>query len=140
MDLLFGFCSRFVPNGEQIHSKGFPLVSTRGGCDLFVQWRASVVHCLWDSFQPASLSADFYNRKVLTGKDVILFGQAFLLLALPMTWLMTQQFQAEREDIMNIAAGGTGYQLETSGGKVRASGTFTFVSGPFSTFASPWLF
>ncbi len=72
----------------------------------------------------------FIMAKVLTGRDVILFGQAFLLLALPMTWLMTQQFQAEREDIMNIAAGGTGYQLETSGGKVRASGTFTFVSGP----------
>ena len=67
----------------------------------------------------------FIIAKVLTGRDVILFGQAFLLLALPMTWLMTQQFQAEREDIMNIAAGGTGYQLETSGGKVRASGTFT---------------
>ena len=72
----------------------------------------------------------FIIAKVLTGRDVILFGQAFMLLALPMTWLMTQQFQADREDIMNIAAGGTGYQLETSGGKVRASGTFTFVSGP----------
>jgi hypothetical protein len=72
----------------------------------------------------------FIIGRVLTGRDVILFGQAFLLLALPMTWLMTQQFQADREDIMNVAAGGTGYQLETSGGKVRASGTFTFVSGP----------
>lgn len=72
----------------------------------------------------------FIIAKVLTGRDVILFGQAFLLLALPMTWLMTQQFQSGREDIMNVAAGGTGYQLETSGGKVRASGTFTFVSGP----------
>ena len=47
----------------------------------------------------------FIIAKVLTGRDVILFGQAFMLLALPMTWLMTQQFQAEREDIMNIAAG-----------------------------------
>jgi hypothetical protein len=72
----------------------------------------------------------FIIAKVLTGRDVILYGQAFLLLALPMTWLMTQQFQAEREDIMNVAAGGIGHQLETSGGKVRASGTFTFVSGP----------
>jgi hypothetical protein len=72
----------------------------------------------------------FIISKVLTGRDVIIFGKAFLLLALPMTWLMTQQFQAGREDIMNIAAGGTGYQLETSGGKARASGTFTFISGP----------
>ena len=67
--------------------------------------------------------------KVLDKKDIILFGKSFLLLALPMTWVVAQQFQGDRDDIMNVAAGGTGYQLETSGGKVRASGTFTFVSG-----------
>ena len=59
----------------------------------------------------------------------MLFGRAFLLLAAPMTWVVAQQFQADAEDIINTAAGGTGSQLETSGGKVRASGTFTFVSG-----------
>ena len=67
--------------------------------------------------------------RVLTWEDVIKFGKAFLLLALPMTWVVAQQFQADAEDIINTAAGGTGSQLETSGGKVRASGTFTFVSG-----------
>ena len=46
-----------------------------------------------------------------------------------MTWVVAQQFQADAEDIINTAAGGVGSQLETSGGKVRASGTFTFVSG-----------
>ena len=46
-----------------------------------------------------------------------------------MTWVVAQQFQADAEDIINTAAGGTGRQLETSGGKVRASGTFSFVSG-----------
>ena len=71
----------------------------------------------------------FIMARVLTWKDVINFGKAFLLLALPMTWVVAQQFQADAEDIMNVAAGGTGSQLETSGGKVRASGTFTFVSG-----------
>ena len=59
----------------------------------------------------------------------MLFGRAFLILSAPMTWVVAQQFQADAEDIINTAAGGTGSQLETSGGKVRASGTFTFVSG-----------
>ena len=71
----------------------------------------------------------FIMARVLTWEDVINYGKAFLLLALPMTWVVAQQFQADAEDIMNVAAGGTGSQLETSGGKVRASGTFTFISG-----------
>ena len=71
----------------------------------------------------------FIMARVLTWRDVMLFGKAFLILALPMTWVVAQQFQADAADIINTAAGGTGSQLETSGGKVRASGTFTFVSG-----------
>jgi hypothetical protein len=67
--------------------------------------------------------------RVLTWEDVINFGKAFLVLAAPMTWVVAQQFQADAEAIINTAAGGIGSQLETSGGKVRASGTFTFVSG-----------
>jgi len=72
----------------------------------------------------------FVIAKVLDKRDVILFGKAILVLALIMTWLVSEQFQAERDDILNTAAGGMGTQLETSGGKVRASGTFSFVSGP----------
>ena len=71
----------------------------------------------------------FIMARVLTWKDVINFGKAFLLLALPMTWVVAQQFQGDADDIINTAAGGMGSQLETSGGKVRASGTFSFVSG-----------
>ncbi|MEC9123103.1 MAG: hypothetical protein VX969_03080, partial [Verrucomicrobiota bacterium] len=71
----------------------------------------------------------FVMGRILSRKDVLLFGRTFLFLALPMTWIVAEQFQADRDDILNVAAGGTGYQLETSGGKVRASGTFTFVSG-----------
>ena len=71
----------------------------------------------------------FIMGKVLNGKDVINFGKAFLILAFPMTWIVSQQFQADRFDVMNVAAGGTGHQMMTSGDKVRASGTFTFVSG-----------
>jgi len=71
----------------------------------------------------------FIMARVLTWNDVINFGKAFLLLSLPMTWVVAQQFQGDASDIINTAAGGTGSQLETSGGKVRASGTFSFVSG-----------
>ena len=71
----------------------------------------------------------FIMARVLTFEDVIKFGKAFLLLALPMTWIVAQQFQADRFDTINVAAGGIGHQMMTSGDKVRASGTFTFVSG-----------
>ena len=71
----------------------------------------------------------FIMARVLTFEDVIKFGKGFLLLALPMTWIVAQQFQADRFDAINVAAGGIGHQIMTSGDKVRASGTFTFVSG-----------
>ena len=71
----------------------------------------------------------FIIGRVLKWKDVINFGKAFLWLALPMTWVVAEQFQADRTDILNVAAGGTGHQLMTSGDKVRASGSFSFVSG-----------
>ena len=59
----------------------------------------------------------FIMARVLSWHDVINFGKAFLILALPMTWVVAQQFQADAQDIINTAAGGTGSQLETSGGK-----------------------
>ena len=71
----------------------------------------------------------FVMARVLSFEDVVKFGKGFLLLALPMTWIVAQQFQADRFDAINVAAGGTGHQMMTSGDKVRASGTFSFVSG-----------
>ena len=71
----------------------------------------------------------FIMAKVLTKKDVLSFGWAFLFFALPMTWVVAEQFQADRTDRINVAAGGTGHQMMTSGDKVRASGFFSFVSG-----------
>jgi hypothetical protein len=71
----------------------------------------------------------FIMGRVLNKKDVINFGKAFLVLALPMTWIVGQQFQADHTDIVNVASGGTGHQMMTSGDKVRASGTFSFISG-----------
>jgi len=71
----------------------------------------------------------FIMGRILKWKDVINFGKAFLWLAFPMTWVVAEQFQADHTNILNVAAGGTGHQLMTSGDKVRASGTFSFVSG-----------
>jgi len=71
----------------------------------------------------------FVMGRALRWKDVIRFGYAILFLTLPMTFFCQLQFQGESGDYWNVAAGGTGTQLETSGGKVRASGTFSFVSG-----------
>ena len=71
----------------------------------------------------------FIMARVLSWQDVINYGKAFLFLALPMTWVVAQQFQADRFDTINTAAGGVGHQMMTSGDKVRASGTFSFVSG-----------
>ena len=71
----------------------------------------------------------FIMAKLLTWQDVLNYGKAFLLLSPLMTWVVAQQFQAEAGDIINTASGGVGTQLETSGGKIRASGTFSFVSG-----------
>ncbi len=71
----------------------------------------------------------FIMARVLTWEDVLNFGKAFLLLSLPMTWVVAEQFQADRFDTINTAAGGIGHQMMTSGDKVRASGTFSFVSG-----------
>jgi hypothetical protein len=71
----------------------------------------------------------FVLGRVLNWQDVINFGKGFLIFALPMTWVVAQQFQADRLDIINVASGGTGHQMMTSGDKVRASGTFSFISG-----------
>ena len=71
----------------------------------------------------------FIMGRVLSFRDVILFGKGFLLLGIPMTWVVSEQFQADHLDVLNVAAGGTGHQMMTSGDKVRASGTFSFVSG-----------
>ena len=57
----------------------------------------------------------FVMARVLNWQDVINFGKAFLFLALPMTWIVAEQFQADRFDAINVAAGGTGHQIMTSG-------------------------
>lgn len=71
----------------------------------------------------------FIIYNVFDYKDVIKIGNAFLLLSIPMVYIVVKQFEADPDSILNTTAGGSGSQLETAGGKVRASGTFTFVNG-----------
>ena len=71
----------------------------------------------------------FVIGRVLRWKDVIYFGYAILVITLPMIFICRAQFEGDLFDYWNVGAGGTGTQLETSGGRVRASGTFSFVSG-----------
>ena len=65
--------------------------------------------------------------RVLTRKDILPLAK--LLFRFTHDLGCRSTISRRRNDIFNTAAGGVGYQLETSGGKVRASGTFTFVSG-----------
>jgi hypothetical protein len=77
----------------------------------------------------------FILPKVFNFKDLIKIGKFLTIIAIPMAFIVAEQFQATPDDIINTTAGGAGRQLETSGGKVRASGTFTFVTGIVSYFS-----
>jgi hypothetical protein len=72
----------------------------------------------------------FVAAEVMDYHDVVRLGKWIVLLSLPMTLLVVQQFSAAPDDVINAAAGGAlGEQLGTAGGKVRASGTFSYVAG-----------
>lgn len=63
-------------------------------------------------------------------RDARRVGMVLLALAIPMAFVMVQQFRSPADGWWNLAAGGEGSQLATAGGKVRASGFFSFVAGP----------
>ncbi len=71
----------------------------------------------------------FVIARVMNHEHVVQIGRWWLILAIPMSILILKQFQGGADSILNTCAGGTGVQLGTSGMKVRASGTFSFVSG-----------
>lgn len=77
----------------------------------------------------------FIMPMVFSFKDLINIGKFFTIIAIPMAFIVAEQFQASPDSFINTTAGGSGRQLETSGGKVRASGTFTFVTGIVSYFS-----
>jgi hypothetical protein len=72
----------------------------------------------------------FIMKQVLTPADVKKFGRACLILAIPMTLLMVAQYRGSPGSWVNVGAGGGEHQqLGSAGGHVRASGTFSFVTG-----------
>ncbi len=71
----------------------------------------------------------FVIPNALEYKDVSRIGRWFLIISIPMTFLTVRQFQADPMDLINTTAGGGGLQLGTSGGKVRTTGTFSFIAG-----------
>lgn len=72
----------------------------------------------------------FIMGSVLNRRDVIWLGRAILLISLPMAWVMVQQFRGGENSPWNVGAGGElGGQLSSAMGKVRASGTFSFITG-----------
>lgn len=103
-----------------IGCSAFGLVAEQFGLVVYLfGWRTNFLH----------MPLIFLLPRVMTYRHVVAMGRWILILALPMTVLIVQQFLASPTDILNTTAGGTGMQLGTSGGKVRASGTFTFVVG-----------
>ena len=75
----------------------------------------------------------FLLPRILTKSDVWRIGRLFVLLAAPMALLATLQFLSPRFAWLNVGAGGDpGGQLFAASGKIRPSGTFSFVTGMVS--------
>src|SRR5271157_6473731 len=75
----------------------------------------------------------FLMPKVLGQEDVNRFGRWFMLLALPMTFLVLWQFASPQGAWINAAAGGElGGQLVSVGSRIRPAGLFSFVTGMVS--------
>ena len=117
------------PRDNLLRSLGILAVaSTIGAClaDTF-DWRA-YLYGMRSNFLHFPLM--FVMARAMNYADVIWFGRLIVVSALPMTYLVVRQFSASPDDILNAVAGGSlGLQIATSGGRVRASGTFSYVTG-----------
>lgn len=71
----------------------------------------------------------FVMQRSLTMDDIRRIGKFFLLACIPMTLLMVAQFRAESDSWLNAGANEGATQLPGSSGHVRASGTFSFITG-----------
>jgi len=69
--------------------------------------------------------------EVLDRKDVAQLGTALLLIAIPMTALMTVQFESPMNAFINCGVGNDeGGQIFGAAGRIRPPGTFAFITGP----------
>ncbi len=75
----------------------------------------------------------FVMGAVLRAEDIRKIGRFLMILALPMALIMAKQYRSGYDDWWNLGASG-GRMIESVGGKIRASGTFSFISGPVAFF------
>lgn len=71
----------------------------------------------------------FLIPRVLRPEDVKRIGWWTLILIIPMSALLIAQFNASPDSLLNRTASGEGEMITAGMGKVRASGTFSFVIG-----------
>jgi hypothetical protein len=71
----------------------------------------------------------FVIPRVFSYRDVIKLGKRVLLLSVPMALLMAIQYQAGPGSWLNAATKADAQQLSYTLGKVRPSGTFSFITG-----------
>ena len=78
---------------------------------------------------------------VLDARDVRQFGRWFLIISIPMALLVFVQYKAAPDSWLNAGIRGDFAQLDFANGHVRASGTFSFVTGTtsFLAFVSAFL-
>jgi hypothetical protein len=75
----------------------------------------------------------FIIGKLVTAEEVKKLGGWILVGMIPMALLMAIQFNAPAESFINRGAGlGEAQQITAGSGKIRAAGTFSFVSGVIS--------
>ena len=72
---------------------------------------------------------------ILDKDDILKFGKAILLIAIPMCLLTMYQFKSDATHWVNTSAGGQGAQMLLGDGKVRAAGTFSFNTGLWQFFS-----
>lgn len=84
----------------------------------------------------------FIMGENLDEEDLRKFGVAILWILLPLTLLEIAQYMAPAGSFLNKAASEGGAQIMYVGGRVRASGTFSFVTGPqsFCPLAAAFIF
>jgi hypothetical protein len=66
--------------------------------------------------------------------DLRRIGFVLLICSIPMAILMAKQFRSGYDSWWNLGAGG-GRQIISVGGKIRAAGTFSYISGPVAFYA-----
>ena len=77
----------------------------------------------------------FVMARVLDSRDLKRLALATLILSVPITGLMVEQFQSGPQDWINTGVGQGGRQLSASMGRIRPAGPFSFVTGPVSYYS-----